>query len=61
MASSRGIGLGVLTRAAKDASLLVVNEDGPGRVEVVERSELVPPVLRETKNGSEEPNQEASS
>ena len=61
MASSRGIGLGVLTRAAKDASLLVVNEDGPGRVEVVERSELVPPVLRETKNDSEEPNQEASS
>ena len=61
MASSRGIGLGVLVKAAKDASLLVVNEEGPGRVEVVERSELVPPVLRETKNNSEDSTQEASS
>jgi len=60
MASSRGIGLGVLARAAKDASLLVVNEDGPGRVEAVERSELVPPVLRDTKDESEAPNQERS-
>ena len=50
MASSRGIGLGVLVKAAKDADLLVVNEDGPGRVTVVARSELVPPVLREEQS-----------
>ncbi|MGB0324281.1 MAG: YgfZ/GcvT domain-containing protein, partial [Phycisphaerales bacterium] len=61
MASSRGIGLGVLVKAAQDASLLVVNEEGPGRVEVVERSELVPPVLRESKDESEEPNREEPS
>ena len=61
MASSRGIGLGVLVKAAQDASLLVVNEAGPGRVEVVERSELVPPVLRESKDESEEPNREEPS
>ena len=60
MASSRGIGLGVLVKAAKGASLLVVNEEGPGRVEVVERSELVPPVLRESEEDSEASDQEAS-
>jgi folate-binding protein YgfZ len=61
MASSRGIGLGVLVKAAKDASLLVVNEEGPGRVEVVERAELVPPVLREANNNAEESTGETSS
>ena len=59
MASSRGIGLGVLMRAGQGASLLVVNEEGPGRVEVVERSELVPPVLREPEDDSEESDREA--
>jgi len=39
----------------------VVNEEGPGRVEVVERSELVPPVLRESTDESEEPNREETS
>ena len=61
MASSRGIGLGSLVKAAQDASLLVVNEEGPGRVEVVERSALVPLVLRESKDESEEPNPEEPS